>query len=359
MRPCSTSGNGRITQRVRSRAPLRLGFAGGGTDVSPYCDQYGGCVLNATINLFANCTIELHPTCKFVNFRALDLGTNESLPLLANYPLEGELVLHRAIYNRIVRDFLDGIPIAVSISTWSDAPPGSGLGTSSTLVVSILAAYVELLALPLGEYDIANLAYEIERVDCKLAGGKQDQYAATFGGFNFMEFYENDRVIVNPLRIRRQIELELETSLLLYFTGQSRESARIIEDQAKAAGVGGAPDSKAIEAMHQVKHMGYAMKESILKGDMNAFHTNLGASWAAKKMMAHSISNSAIESIASRALEAGAKAVKISGAGGGGFMMISINPTNRHQIISALKNTEGAFHEFNFVHNGVEAWIAS
>jgi len=345
-----------LPKTVRSRAPLRLGFAGGGTDVAPYCDQYGGCVLNATIDLFANCTIELSPNGKLINLRALDLGSHERLPLQATLPLDGELKLHRAIYNRIVRDFLGGKPIAVNVSTWSDAPPGSGLGSSSTLVVGILAAYVELLSLPLGEYDIAQLAYEIERMDCKLAGGKQDQYAATFGGFNFMEFYESERVIVNPLRIRRHIELELESSLLLYFTGRSRESARIIEDQVKAAGADGKPDEKAIEAMHQVKQMAYAMKESVLKADINGFHANLGASWAAKKQMARSISNSGIEAIALKAMKAGAKAVKISGAGGGGFMMISVEPTQRHRIVAALKDSGGVFHDFNFVDHGVETW---
>lgn len=341
---------------VRSRAPLRLGFAGGGTDVAPYCDRYGGCVLNATINLFANCTIEFDPNGQTIRLQALDLGISETLPLQPSLSLDGELRLHRAIYNRIVCDFLNGEPIAVNVSTWSDAPPGSGLGTSSTLVVSIVAAYAELLSLPLGEYDIAHLAYEIERLDCGLAGGKQDQYAATFGGFNFMEFYDGGRVIVNPLRIRRHIELELEASLLLYFTGRSRESARIIEDQVKAAGSEGIPGTKAIDAMHQVKQMAYAMKESILKGDINSFHTNLGASWSAKKQMAHSISNSAIESTASCALEAGAKAVKISGAGGGGFMMISADPIMRHHIIAVLKDTGGVFHEFSFVNHGVETW---
>lgn len=341
---------------VRSRAPLRLGFAGGGTDVAPYCDQYGGCVLNATIDLFANCTLVHDLNGHSIELQALDLGASETLPLESSFPLDGALRLHRAVYNRIVRDYQGGKPIAVKVLTWSDAPPGSGLGTSSTLVVSIVAAYVELLSLPLGEYDIAHLAYEIERLDCRLAGGKQDQYAATFGGFNFMEFYDGERVIVNPLRIRRNIELELESSLLLYFTGRSRESARIIQDQAKAAGADGEPDSKAIDAMHQVKQMAYAIKESILKGDINRFHMNLGASWAVKKQMASSISNSGIDFIASRALEVGAKAVKISGAGGGGFMMISVDPVHRHDIIAALKDIGGMFHEFSFVNHGVETW---
>lgn len=344
---------------LRSRAPLRLGLAGGGTDVLPYCGLHGGCVLNATIDLFAYCTLDDNITGDKVIFEAFDLGVRDEININSVLPLECPLRLHRAIYNRIVRDYLNGEPIPVKVSTWSDAPPGSGLGSSSTLVVAVLAAFAELLNLPLGEYDIARLAYEIERLDCGLAGGKQDQYAATFGGFNFMEFYEGERVIVNPLRIRRHIELELESSLLLYFTGRSRESARIIEDQIKAAGAGGKPDENAIEAMHKVKQMAYAMKESVLKGDISGFHANLGASWAAKKQMAHSISNTGIEAIASQVMAAGAKAVKISGAGGGGFMMISVEPTNRHQIIAALKDAGGVFHDFSFVNHGVETWKVS
>jgi D-glycero-alpha-D-manno-heptose-7-phosphate kinase len=327
--------------------------------VSPYCDEYGGCVLNATIDLYANCTIQYDPTRERIEFRALDLGKSETLPIVEAFERAGALKLHRAIYNRVVRDYNGGNPLPVTVSTWSDAPPGSGLGTSSTVVVALLSAYRELLSLPLGEYDIARLAFEIERIDCGLAGGKQDQYAATFGGFNFMEFYQNDRVIVNPLRIRRNIELELESSLLLYFTGQSRESARIIDDQVKAAGVGGKVDNTALEAMHAVKEMAYAMKEAVLKGEMHNFHRHLGASWDAKKRMAKSISTEGIESVATKALSAGARAIKISGAGGGGFMMISVDPTLRHQVVKALEGENGAFHDFCFTWRGVETWKAN
>jgi D-glycero-alpha-D-manno-heptose-7-phosphate kinase len=333
-----------------------LGLAGGGTDVSPYCDQFGGCILNATIDLYSNCTIEYDPASVGIQFHALDLRESVILPLTPACDLNGPLKLHRAIYNRVVRDFNDGQSLPVSVSTWSDAPPGSGLGTSSTLVVAVLTAFKELLSLPLGEYDIARLAFEIERIDCALAGGKQDQYAATFGGFNFMEFYRDDRVIVNPLRIRRNVELELESSLLLYFTGQSRESARIIDDQAKAAGAGGHADSAAVDAMHEVKEMAYSMKEAVLKGDIGSFHKHLGSSWEAKKRMAKSITTVGIEDVAVRAMGAGAKALKISGAGGGGFMMIFVEPTHRHKVMDALKQTGGAFHDFRFTSAGVETW---
>ncbi len=218
---------------VRSRSPLRLGIAGGGTDLSPYCDTFGGCVLNATIDMYANCTIELLEDQDGITFVGQDIEKTFHCPLQRHIPLEGDLQLHKAIYNRIVRDFNDNKPLPVKVYTHSDAPPGSGLGSSSTMVVTILSAYNELLKLPLGEYDVARLAYEIERVDCNLAGGKQDQYATTFGGFNFMEFFENGRVIVNPLRIRQNIINELESQMVLFFTGVSRSSADIINDQVK------------------------------------------------------------------------------------------------------------------------------
>lgn len=341
---------------VRSRAPLRLGFGGGGTDVAPYCDQYGGFVLNATIDLYANCTIAYDDKADTLRFEALDLKLVDEPLLEPLLNLDGPLKLHRAVYNRVVSDFNDGKPLAVHVSTWSDAPPGSGLGTSSTLVVAILSAYKELLGLPLGEYDIAHLAYNIERIDCGLSGGKQDQYAATFGGFNFMEIYRDERVIVNPLRIRRNIELELETSLLLFYTGQSRESAKIIDDQSKAAGSHGQVDDAAVEAMHQVKALSLDMKEALLKGQIVNFIQLIGSSWDAKRRMAKSISSSSIENIAARALGAGAKSIKISGAGGGGFMMIFVGPLNRYQVIEGLSGLNGSFCNFKFTSAGVEAW---
>lgn len=341
---------------ARSRAPLRLGFAGGGTDVSPYCDKHIGCVLNATINLYANCSVELLQSGDSIHFEALDIGIVEIESLQPQISIDGPLKIHRAVYNRVVRDFNGGEPMAVRIFTSSDAPPGSGLGTSSTLTVSILAAFTELLLLPLGEYDLAHLAYEIERIDCGLAGGKQDQYAATFGGFNFMEFYKDNRVIVNPLRIRRRTQLELESSLLLYFTGQSRESAQIIADQVEAASSTSGSNTKSINAMHQVKALAYEMKEAILKGDVNNFHQKLGASWIAKKQMADTITNQSIEELSGRLFDAGVKAVKITGAGGGGFMMISVEPILRNKAKKTLSESGGKFHNFNFVDYGVETW---
>lgn len=216
---------------IRSRAPLRLGFAGGGTDVSPYSDMFGGAILNATITMYAYATIEPRSDGKIV-LNSIDRKEKIVVESKEELMIDGKLDLLKGVYNRIVRDFVKS-PLSFELSTCVDAPPGSGLGTSSTLVVAILGAFVEWLKLPLGEYDIAHLAYEIERIDLKYAGGKQDQYAATFGGFNFMEFYANDKVIVNPLRIKSEYINELQFNLLLYYTGTSRLSSKIIEAQMK------------------------------------------------------------------------------------------------------------------------------
>ena len=341
-----------VSQTVRSRAPLRLGLAGGGTDVSPYSELYGGNVLNAAIDMYAYCTISTGNDGE-LKFRAADLGESWTSKAEDALALEEPLMLHKAIYNRIVRDFNDGKPLSVTVTTSADAPPGSGLGTSSTMVVAILRAYQELLKLPLGEYDLAQLAYDIERKDCGLAGGKQDQYAATFGGFNFMEFFADDRVIVNPLRIRVEIINEIESSMLLYFTGRSRESANIIKEQIHSAGAG---DDKSLQAMHRVRQSAVKMKDALLKAEIRTMADILGEAWRAKREMAQSISNPLINRIYDRALGAGALSAKITGAGGGGFMMLFVEPTSRLDVIAALSDLEGSFYRFHFTKEGAQGW---
>ncbi|MDP9144494.1 MAG: dehydrogenase [Actinomycetota bacterium] len=338
---------------VRSKAPLRLGLAGGGTDVSPYSDTYGGCVLNASIDMHAYTTIEPHPDGG-LEFVAKDLEQSFSATTGSPVPLEGPLMLHKAVHARVVHDFLGGRRhLPVRVTTYSDAPPGSGLGTSSTLVVSILAAYQELLKLPLGDYDLAKLAYDIERKDCGLSGGKQDQYAATFGGVNFMEFSADDKVVINPLRIREPILNELHSRMLLYYTGQSRESARIIDDQIKAVS---SDNRESVDSMHEVKRIAFEMKERLLKNDLDGVTELFRQSWVAKKKMAASISNADIERAAGIAMDAGAQAVKVSGAGGGGFMIILVDPTEKLDVQRGLAKSGGEFVRFNFVSQGVQTW---
>ena len=335
---------------IRSKAPLRLGLAGGGTDVSPYCDTYGGTVLNVTIDMYAYCTLE--PTDDgMVEFYAADRKEGFSAPAGRPIPLEGQLLLHKGVYNHILQTYGGGRPLSLRMTTYSDAPAGSGLGSSSTMVVAILKAYMEWLNLPLGEYDMAALAYQIEREEIGLSGGKQDQYAATFGGFNYMEFYDHDRVIVNPLRLKNWIRNELENSLVLYYTGTSRDSAKIIDEQVRCQ-----KDEKSLEGMHELKVQAERMKEAILKGDFDGFADCLRAGWEAKKKTSSVISNPQIDRMYEYVMANGGKAAKISGAGGGGFMMIVCDPVKRFELVEKLKNTDGKVMVTGFTELGTQAW---
>lgn len=337
--------------KIRSKAPLRLGFAGGGSDVSPYSELYGGLILNATINLYAYCTIE-ETDDNTVTITATDLGLSVSCPLATELPVDGVLDLHKGVFNRVMKDF--GVtPKACRITTYSDAPAGSGLGSSSTMVVCILKAFVEWYNLPMGDYEIARLAYQIERVDLALSGGKQDQYAAAFGGFNFMEFLPDGNVIVNPLRVKRWIVDELESSIVLYYTGASRSSAAIIEEQKKNTSSG---NTTAVEAMHRIKQSAIDMKRALLEGNMPEFARILGQAWEDKKKMATAISNPMIQEAFDVATAAGAIAGKVSGAGGGGFIIFMADPAKRRLVINALNGMPGQVVGFQFSEGGTHGW---
>ena len=345
------SGN----QTARSRAPLRLGLAGGGTDVSPYCDQFGGAVLNVTIDLYANTTVTESTDGK-IWFIAPDQEITEVFELSPNIGVDSRLSLHRGVYNRMVHDFGGGEPMAVTITTYCDAPAGSGLGTSSTVVVALVQAMAEYMNVPLGEYDVAHLAYEIERIDLGLHGGKQDQYAAAFGGFNFMEFRDTNDVLVNPLRVKEWIASEFESSLILFFTGRSRSSAAIIEEESRNVRES---NMDAIEAMHQSKVEAYRMKEALLRGELGRVGDVMRSAWIAKKRMASSITNPMIDGLYSLALKEGAYCGKVSGAGGGGFMMFLADPSRRRQVIDALNlnaQGEGKVMPCHFTYTGVQSW---
>jgi D-glycero-alpha-D-manno-heptose-7-phosphate kinase len=358
---------------IRSKAPLRLGLAGGGTDIAAYYNLYGGYVLNATIDMYAYCTLEPYnntDNAGKVVFYAADLDVCEEYVAdayvganaKAKLPTSNKLPLHTGIYNRIVSDYCEslapaGKPLSFKLTTYSDAPPGSGLGSSSTMVVAIIKAFTEWLNLPLGEYDIASLAYKIEREDLQLAGGKQDQYAATFGGFNFMEFSQDEKVIVNPLRLKRWIRNELEASLILFYTGVSRESANIIKTQIENTTQKDAVlRAKSLDSMHELKTQATVMKEALLKGDFNLFSDCLLKGWMAKKNIASSITNNFLDELYNYALASGARSAKISGAGGGGFMMIYCDPCNKTKVVNALKKKEGSVISTSFTEIGTQAW---
>jgi D-glycero-alpha-D-manno-heptose-7-phosphate kinase len=337
---------------IRARAPLRLGLAGGGTDVSPYTDVYGGHVLNATIDRYAYAVLK-----PLAEARVRLLATDQQCEAVAHLDevgtLDGQLALHTAVYQHMISHHNGGRPIPLELATFCDAPVGSGLGSSSTLVVAMIHAFTELLNLPLDDYSIARLAYHIERVECGLQGGRQDQYSATFGGFNFMEFYAEGRALINPLRIKEWVICELEASLVLFYTGVSRESARIIADQSDNVQAG---SPQAIEAMHGLKREAVMTKECLLRGDVGGLVESMRQGWENKKRSARTVSNPYLDDIYGAALEAGALAGKVSGAGGGGYMLFFVPTERRMDVVRALQRFEGQVSNCHFTHHGTQVW---
>lgn len=334
---------------IRSQTPLRLGLAGGGTDINLYSDKYTGYVLNATISLYIHCTLVPRDDEKII-FDSADSGICVEYKSTFDLKNDGKLDLYKAIYNRLIKDYIKK-PLSFSLHTYSDVPSGSGLGGSSTLVVGIIKAFVEWLNLPLGEYDIAKLSYEIEREDMGIVGGAQDQYAATFGGFNFMEFYENKRVIVNPLRIKNWIASELEARMLLYFTNITRE-AKDIEEHKK----GKLGDENSLNAMHAIKQDALDMKEALFRADFDKIANILGKSWKSKKIISEIVSNDELERIYHLAMENGAYSGKTSGAGAGGFMFFMVDPTKKYRLKQILNKEQGHVQEFYFTKEGAKSW---
>ncbi len=342
---------------IRSRVPLRLGLAGGGTDLTPYCDEFGGAVLNTTIDRYAYAFIE--PSADgLVHFIAPDVEQEETFPPDLDALCEAKLQLHAGVVRRMVGQFGGGRLQPMRVTSYVDAPPGSGLGSSSALVVALVEAFTALLSAPLGPYDVAHVAFEIERIDLALAGGKQDQYAATFGGTNFIEFHAADRVIVNPLRVAPAVLNELETSMVICFTGVSRRSEAIIVEQQRrmSTDAGAAMHGDAIDSLHQLKRDAVEMKQALLRGEIPHMAEILNRSWAAKKRTASGISTGRIEELYDLAFANGAIGGKVSGAGGGGFMMFIVPPDRRIAVVRALNASGGTASGVHLTSQGAESW---
>jgi D-glycero-alpha-D-manno-heptose-7-phosphate kinase len=334
--------------RIRARAPLRISFAGGGTDVPPFPSIEGGCVLSATIDRYAHGSLSPR-TDRMVTIESVDFKTTAEMTLDSEILYDGSLDLIKAAVRRFGRTGTDGYDLVLR----SNAPPGSGLGSSSTMMVALTGLLAEHYGSVLGEYQIAQLACAIEREDLGIAGGMQDLYAATFGGFNFIEF--TDRVIVNPLRIREETIFELELSLLLCFTGITRNSARVIEDQTRRT-ITGADNTLA--GLRAQKELAVAMKAALLTGALNDFGALLGEAWAQKKRMSPYITNERIDELYELALSKGALGGKLTGAGGGGYILLFCDFAKKHRLIEALEFAGTTVTEFAFESKGLTTWLA-
>jgi D-glycero-alpha-D-manno-heptose-7-phosphate kinase len=339
---------------IRARAPLRLGLAGGGTDLSPFCDEFGGAVLNLTIDRYAYAIIE--PSSDgFVHFSAQDIVAGEIHE--CHLPLESRrLPLHAGVMNRMIRQYGNGSVPPIRLTTFVDAPPGSGLGSSSALVVAMIEAFQAFLNAPLGPYDVAHTAYEIERLELCLPGGKQDQYSAAFGGVNFIEFLAGDKVIVNPMRVPRPVLNEVEMSLLTCFSGISRSSEAIILDQQSGMS---ATNGNNREGLLRLKSDAVEMKQALLRGNIGHMAEILARSWEAKKRTAAGVSTTLIEHFLEAGLASGALAGKVSGAGGGGFIMFIVPPHKRVALIRTLREAGGDPAPIHLTSRGSEAWTVA
>lgn len=335
--------------RFRAKAPLRISFAGGGTDVSPFPETEGGLVLSATINRYAHGLLRPRPDDR-IRVESLDLDTALEYGAEDRPSLDGNLDVVKAAIDRVARQL--GEPRGVDVFLRSSAPPGSGLGGSSALIVTLIGLLRDFHKLALTDYDAARLAWEIERVDLGLKGGLQDQYATTFGGFNFIEF-NPEGVLVNPLRISRDTVMELEENLLLCFTGRTRVGDHIIEDQTNRYQ---SSDAEAIAGLRMQKELAIAMKESLLRGRLNDFGDLLGTAWEYKKKMSTKISTPLIDDAYAAACEAGALGGKVTGAGGGGFMIFYCRPGLRHKVAARLAELGVNEWEFAFEHHGLTTW---
>ncbi|MCC6698811.1 MAG: GHMP kinase [Candidatus Hydrogenedentes bacterium] len=335
---------------LRSKAPLRISFGGGGTDVDPYRSTYGGCTLSTSIDKYA------YVSCRprkdnVIQARSLDFNIVAQYDTQQDFVMDGELDLAKAVIARLKQKRATR---GFDLFMHTDAPPGSGLGSSSTMVVALVNVFKEYYRRPLTSYEIAAMAYEIERVSLGLKGGMQDQYCATFGGFNFIE-YLGDKVIVNPLRLAPATLLELQYNLILCYTGRTRQSAGIIDEQMAHVRSG---DARAVDATHELKSLCVEMKNALLQGDLSGFGALLHQSWLAKKQIASKITNARIDKMYKEARRLGALGGKIVGAGGGGHLLLYAPFDRRHVINKKLASMGGQPIDFRFDFEGAVTWRA-
>ena len=304
-------------------------------------------VLSATINQYAYASLRPRRDSR-LTLASLDYDVVARYDHPRRMKLDGNLDLIKAV----VRAFK--VRRGADLWVHSDAPPGSGLGSSSALVVALIGVMSEWLRRPMPDYGVAELAYRIERVDLGLAGGRQDQYASAFGGFNFIEF-NADGTVVNPLRIRTDVLNELEYRLLLCYMGQTRQSAKIIERQTAAYRAGQAP---VVEALRRLKSETLEMKKALLLGKVDALGELLHQAWESKKKLDEGISNSHVDRLYRLARREGAIGGKMPGAGGGGYFLLLTRFDRKHRVAAVLEKHGGQVVPFQFERRGLVTWAS-
>jgi len=326
-------------------APLRISFVGGGTDLPHWYEEHGGAVLSATID--HSVRVRLVPRDdREIRVRSLDLGHMVAYHLDRGPAYDGIMDLPKAAILRM------GITTGVDLQIESDAPPGSGLGGSSALVTAVVAALAMLTDRRLTAHEVARLSHRIEREDLRISGGWQDQYAAAFGGFNFLEFSRRD-VAVSPVRASPQTLAALARQLLLCYTGSVRRNVGLIDRQIHLHREG---REETILGMKRLQEMAFAMRQAVERGDLDVLGSLLDEAFVAKKQMNPFIAeHTPIEEMLAAARSAGATGGKICGAGGGGYLLLAAPPSAHEAIRVALARSGGQFAAFTFSSDGVRA----
>ena len=332
---------------ICAKAPLRVSFSGGGTDIAPYCDEFGCVVLSTSINKYS--LISLAPRKdREVNLHSFDFGNAVNIKFnLDQKPVyNGMLDLAKAVIEEMALD------TGFDVYMYTDAPPASGLGTSSTFTVAMLGALHEYAHLTQDSYAIAERAHEIERIKLQYTGGRQDQYAAAFGGFNLIEFHRHNTV-VTPLRISRKILQDIESHMLLCYTGKTHYSSDLIRQQIRYY------EEKRLDTLsglHELKRITYEMKDVLVHGDIYTFAKMIDESGELKKRINPNAIPPVIEEMYQTALAAGALGGKLLGAGGGGFLLLFCPIMRRHDVMKALTRLGGSFMQANCEEFGMKTW---
>jgi len=338
-------------EKIHCRVPLRISFAGGGTDLPFYYEKYGGAVIGSTIDKFAYSTLTPNKVNENKIFvRSLDYDIQKILKIKAKFfdlKYDGKLDLAKAVLN-----VMKPKKLGFEMVTSCDSSPGSGLASSTSIVTSLVGALKSYMKLSLTSYEIAKLSYEIERKNLQIKGGVQDQYACTFGGFYFIEFKRNS-IIVNPLKVRSDIIHELESGLVLVDTNISRNSSKIHSIQAKSQ------NEQTIDVLHDMKNHSFLMKTQLLKGNIEEFAKELHSSWLTKKKISDIISTKKIDKIYNEARKNGALGGKILGAGGGGHMLFYANFENKRKLEKTLTKLGCTLIPFSFETHGLQTWKVS
>lgn len=331
--------------KVRARAPLRVSYAGGGTDVPPYPGLKGGVVLSSTIQNYAYCSISARPD-EMVTVSREDQDVSIGPGRLSELEGTGEVEFVRAVAKKF------SVEEGFDADLRYDALPGTGLGSSSALCVALIGAFREWRGKSMTDYDIANLAYDVERNDVGIPGGLQDQYASTFGGFNLIEF-KNGANVVNPLRIKRETLNELEYNSLLFFTGTTRRSGGILQRQIESYKH---KDPKVMDALERMKELTLEMKDSLLTGNLTEFARLLNSEWVTKKALDSAISTEEVDRLLHAAIENGAIGGKLLGAGGGGFLFVYCEPGKKVHVERGLERLGGKAFPVRFDLEGLQTW---